>query len=111
MQTYGTTLSDDKTGQIPGFSGSNLPTSLILHHVISRAPTEIPSPFAASDWTLDRYANWCLRTADESARTMFISRAVAAYVTDVEARKQRQYPPIFPLIRRLLERLQQSFET
>lgn len=101
--------------------GSNvniLPGSLVLHHVISRAPDEIPLPYHQTSgsgggqvvgWSLDRYVRWCLRQADESARLTFITRAMDVYVEDVESRQQREYPEIYPLIRDLIEFYQQEF--
>nr|CDS31237.1 oligomeric golgi complex subunit 5 [Hymenolepis microstoma]CDS31243.1 oligomeric golgi complex subunit 5 [Hymenolepis microstoma]CUU98394.1 oligomeric golgi complex subunit 5 [Hymenolepis microstoma] len=59
-----------------GSNVDSLPGSLILHHMISRAPVEIPMPYhqaARNDdqvagWSVDRYVRWCLRQADEPAR-------------------------------------------
>nr|VZI10463.1 unnamed protein product [Spirometra erinaceieuropaei] len=82
---------------------TTLPGSLVLHHVISRAPAEIPSPHTASGWSLARYVHWVLHTPDEAARLNFISHALAVYTEEVEARNQREYPTIFPIIRDLLE--------
>ncbi|VDL61300.1 unnamed protein product [Hymenolepis diminuta] len=100
-----------------GSNVDSLPGSLVLHHVISRAPDEIPSPYHQTSgsgggqvvgWSLDRYVRWCLRQADESARLTFITRAMDVYVEGVESRQQREYPEIYPLIRDLIEFYQQE---
>ncbi|VDL99320.1 unnamed protein product [Schistocephalus solidus] len=82
---------------------TTLPGTLVLHHAISRAPAEIPCPHTASGWSLARYVHWVLHTPDEAARLNFISHALAVYTEQVEARNQREYPAIFPIIRNLLE--------
>lgn len=87
-----------------GLSGDCLPGSLVLHHVIARSPDEIPLPHqTASGWSLERYIRWCLFTADEKARLTFIAKALDVYAEQVEERKQRAYPPIYLVIRDLLE--------
>nr|CDS31241.1 oligomeric golgi complex subunit 5 [Hymenolepis microstoma] len=99
-----------------GSNVDSLPGSLILHHMISRAPVEIPMPYhqaARNDdqvagWSVDRYVRWCLRQADEPARLTFITRAMDIYVEGVESRQQREYPEIYPFIRDLIEFYQQE---
>ncbi|KAL5108684.1 Conserved oligomeric Golgi complex subunit 5 [Taenia crassiceps] len=87
-----------------GLSDDCLPGSLVLHHVIARSPDEIPLPHqTASGWSLKRYIRWCLFTADETARLTFIAKALDVYAEQVEERKQRTYPPIYLVIRDLLE--------
>lgn len=86
-----------------GFVGPQLPGSLVLHHAIARAPEEIPLPYqSASGWSLERYTQWCLSTADESSRLDFVAKALDIYVAQVGSRQQRQYPQIYPIIRDLL---------
>ncbi|VDM19349.1 unnamed protein product, partial [Hydatigera taeniaeformis] len=87
-----------------GLSGDRLPGSLVLHHVIARAPDEIPLPHqTVSGWNLERYIRWCLLTADEAARLAFITNALDVYAEQVEERKQCAYPPIYLILRDLLE--------
>ncbi|VDK36357.1 unnamed protein product [Taenia asiatica] len=89
---------------VVGLSGDCLPGSLVLHHMIARSPDEIPLPHqTASGWSLERYIRWCLFTADETARLAFIAKALDVYAEQVEERKQRTYPPIYLVIRDLLE--------
>ena len=86
-----------------GLVGTCLPMSLVLHHMIARADEDIPLPYqTASGWSLQRYARWCLSSADEATKLAFISKALDVYTEQVKTRKQRSYPPIYLLIRDLL---------
>ncbi|VEL13037.1 unnamed protein product [Protopolystoma xenopodis] len=40
--------------------GARLPVSLVLQHLISRAPSEIPSSYATAGWSIQQYLIWQL---------------------------------------------------
>ena len=96
--------SSEDVQRAVGLVGTSLPGSLVLHHMITRADEEIPLPYqTASGWNLERYTRWCLNTADEAMRLAFIGKALDVYTEQVEARKQRNYPPSYLVIRDLLD--------
>ncbi|CDI98323.1 oligomeric golgi complex subunit 5 [Echinococcus multilocularis] len=103
-KSQGLALLTESSRRAVGLGDDCLPGSLVLHHVIARSPEEIPLPHqTASGWSLDRYIRWCLSTADEATRLAFITKALDVYTEQVQERKQRTYPPIYLVIRDLLE--------
>ncbi|VDO05075.1 unnamed protein product [Rodentolepis nana] len=116
VKSKGSSLTSNRGVIGLGSNVGSLPGSLILHHMIARAPTEIPLPYHQAarggdqieGWSLERYVRWCLRQADEAARLTFITRAMDVYVEGVESRQQREYPEIYPCIRDLIEFYQQE---
>ncbi len=84
--------------------GDCLPISLVVHHLFSRAPSELLSPHQAATWSIGRYSNWLLSHPAEADRLQFIRGAVDAYAKLVHSKGARTYCAVYPVMTKLLSR-------
>ncbi|CAL8107003.1 unnamed protein product [Calicophoron daubneyi] len=82
---------------------TSLPASLVCQHLFSRAPSEIRSPYEAAGWSARRYVSWVLDRETEEERIAFLCNGLTVYAREVEMRQQKEYPPIFVLLRSFLQ--------
>lgn len=76
---------------------SHVPTSILLHFLISRGPIELKLPHQNSGWSAGRYIRWLHQHQDEKERLQLIKGALEAYVQYVRNRGEKEYSPIYIL--------------
>lgn len=78
----------------------DLPLSVILHHLYSRGPDELQSPMQRNKLTPLQYSLW-LDSQGEDQIWKGINATLDDYATKVRARGDKEFSPVYPLMRRL----------
>lgn len=76
----------------------------ILHHLFSRGCTDLKSPHECLGWSIPKYALW-LDSARNSDLFTVIQNSLETYAKLVNARGEKQYTPIYPIIMDLAPKL------
>ncbi|XP_055354434.1 conserved oligomeric Golgi complex subunit 5-like [Paramacrobiotus metropolitanus] len=84
------------------YLGTVIPYSTVLHHLFSRAPVELQSPFQASGWSVSRYCRYLDEHPREMERLMIIKASLDNYANTVRSRGETHYAVIYPLMREML---------
>ncbi|KAH9576128.1 hypothetical protein CY35_01G146200 [Sphagnum magellanicum] len=77
-----------------------LPPSVILHHLYSRAPEELESPMRQSKLSPQQYSLWLDSQGEEQA-WKGIKATLDEYAAKVKARGDKEFSPIYPLMLQL----------
>ena len=77
-----------------------LPPSVILHHLYSRAPSELESPMKSKKLTPIQYSLW-LDSQPEEQVWKGIKSTLDDYASKVKARGDKEFSPIYPLMLKL----------
>lgn len=89
-----------ETSQIPETPESFiLPPSVVLHHLICRAPASsgLQLPFQIPGWNLSHYSTWMDSHSEEDVWAL-IKSALEAYAAQVNARREKEFTPVYPVI-------------
>nr|CAH8830666.1 unnamed protein product [Trichobilharzia regenti] len=84
-------------------SSTQLPASLVCQHMFSRAPEEIRFPHVTAGWSVNYYISWLLKRKTDMERLALLHNNLSAYVHEVQLRQQREYPPIYLLLKKFLD--------
>ena len=84
--------------------GGVVPYSVVLHHLFSRAPADLQSPYRVSGWSLSRYSRFLDDHPRERDRLMVISGGLDAYAQAVRERGETHYAVMYPLMKDLLSK-------
>ncbi|XP_029318165.1 conserved oligomeric Golgi complex subunit 5 [Cottoperca gobio] len=84
--------------------GELFPYSTLLHFFFTRAPSELKSPHQRAEWSIARYSQWLDDHPSERDRLILIRGALEAYVQSVRGRQGKEFAPIYPIMRQLLQR-------
>lgn len=88
--------------------GTIVPYSVVLHHLFSRAPTDLQSPYQSSGWSISRYSRYLDEHRSENERLTILKASLDNYAHSVRNRGETHYAVIYPLMR---EMLNQGFDT
>lgn len=75
----------------------DLPLSVILHHLYSRAPNELESPLQRNKLTHMQYSLW-LDSQGEDQIWKGVKATLDDYATRVRARGDKEFTPVYPLM-------------
>lgn len=78
----------------------DLPTSVILHHLCSRAPEDLLSPMQRNRLTPKQYSLW-LDSQGEDQIWKGIKATLDDYAATVRARGDKEFSPVYPLMLKL----------
>eukprot|EP00850_Spirogloea_muscicola_P018813 SM000176S03144 [mRNA] locus=s176:243275:249137:+ [translate_table: standard] len=84
-----------------------LPPSVVLHHLFSRAPDELESPLQRNRLSPAKYSLW-LDSHSEEDTWKGIRAGLESYAQAVRARGDREFTPIYPLMLSLGQSLIES---
>jgi hypothetical protein len=84
--------------------GEQLPYSYALHHLFSRAPSDMASPHQLKGWTEKAYSDWMDQQTVEKDRLAFIQATLDAYSKRVRGQMKSQYASVYPAMVSLLKR-------
>lgn len=77
-----------------------LPPTVILHHLYTRAPVELESPMKRTKLTPQQYSLWLDSQGEEQA-WKGIKATLDEYAAKVRARGDKEFSPIYPLMLQL----------
>lgn len=77
-----------------------LPPSVVLHHLYTRAPPELESPMKRTKLSPQQYSLW-LDSQGEEAAWKGIKATLDDYAAKVRARGDKEFSPIYPLMLQL----------
>lgn len=77
-----------------------LPPSVVLHHLYSRAPTELESPMKSTKLTPMQYSLW-LDAQTEEQIWKGIKATLDEYASKVRTRGDKEFSPVYPLMLKL----------
>lgn len=83
--------------------GESLPHSVVLHHLFSRAPSELKSPHEVAGWSLGFYSQWLDEHTSEEEKLALIRGTLEAYVQSVRSRGEKEFAAIYPIMLRILQ--------
>eukprot|EP00252_Welwitschia_mirabilis_P013777 TRINITY_DN3034_c0_g1_i3.p1 TRINITY_DN3034_c0_g1~~TRINITY_DN3034_c0_g1_i3.p1 ORF type:complete len:139 (+),score=25.71 TRINITY_DN3034_c0_g1_i3:256-672(+) len=75
----------------------DLPRSVVLHHIYSRAPDELESPMQKNKLTPKQYSLW-LDTHGEEQIWKGIKATLDDYASKIRARGDKEFSPVYPLM-------------
>ncbi|KAL5731859.1 Conserved oligomeric Golgi complex subunit [Ranunculus cassubicifolius] len=78
----------------------DLPASVILHHLYSRAPEELQSPLQRNNFTALQYSRWLDQQGEEQI-WKGIKPTLDDYATKVRSRGDTEFSPVYPLMMKL----------
>ncbi|CAN8026225.1 unnamed protein product [Ixodes persulcatus] len=84
--------------------GETVPYSLLLHFLFARAPPELRSPYEAASWSRSRYSKWLDEHPSEKERLVLIRGAMESYVQMVHQRQGKEFAPVYPVMKELLQK-------
>lgn len=84
--------------------GEVVPHSLVLHFLFAKAPPELRSPYEAASWPRSRYSKWLDEHPSEKDRLVLIRGAMEAYVQTVRQRQGKEFTPVYPVMKELLQK-------
>lgn len=76
----------------------------VLHHLFSRGCPELKSPHECLGWSVSKYVLW-LDTASTTDTLAVIQGSLEKYAKIVNAKGEKQYTPIYPIIMDLAPKL------
>jgi len=76
---------------------SILAPSAVLHHLFSRASASLQSPHTLQNWTLIQYDEW-LEKHTEQDIWILIKKCLDTYASQVNARGEKEFTPLYPLM-------------
>ncbi|KAM4094908.1 hypothetical protein ACB094_06G230600 [Castanea mollissima] len=82
----------------------DLPLSVILHHLYSRGPEDLQSPLQRNKLTNVQYSLW-LDSQGEDQIWKGIKATLDDYATNVRARGDKEFSPVYPLMLQLVSSL------
>lgn len=71
--------------------------STVLHHLFSRASLALQSPHVVQGWTLLQYSEWMDKHNEEEI-WVIIKKALEKYASQVDARGEKEFTPVYPVI-------------
>ncbi len=74
-----------------------LTPTTVLHHLFSRADPSLQSPHITKGWTLSKYSEWLDQHTEEEAWAL-IKSTLEIYTAQVNARGEKEFTPIYPVI-------------
>lgn len=77
-----------------------LPPSVVLHHLYSRAPAELESPMKSTKLTPMKYSLWLDAQAEEQV-WKGIKATLDEYASKVKLRGDKEFSPVYPLMLKL----------
>eukprot|EP00250_Pteridium_aquilinum_P008386 c17905_g2_i1 orf=280-2844(-) len=77
-----------------------LPPSVVLHHLYSRAPAELESPMKSTKLTPMQYSLWLDSQAEEQV-WKGIKATLDEYASKVKLRGDKEFSPVYPLMLKL----------
>lgn len=78
----------------------DLPPTVVLHHLYTRAPVELESPMVRMKLTPQQYSLWLDSQSEEQA-WKGIKATLDKYAAKVRARGDKEFAPIYPLMLQL----------
>lgn len=66
----------------------------LAHYLLSRAPDDLPSPYMAPGWSVDKYSEW-MDSASDLDIWARIKSGLDSYAAQVKSRGQTQYDPVY----------------
>eukprot|EP00897_Mesotaenium_endlicherianum_P004801 jgi/Mesen1/4349/ME000022S03639 len=75
----------------------DIPPSVVLHHLYTRAPEELESPIKRGNLTPAKYSMW-LDTRSEEEAWRGIKASLDAYAQNVHSRGDKEFTPVYPLM-------------
>lgn len=85
----------------------DLPRSVVLHHLYSRAPEELESPMQRTKLTPNQYSLW-LDSQGEEQIWKGIKATLDDYGSKISARGDKEYSPVYPLMLQLCSPLSEN---
>ncbi|XP_048513205.1 conserved oligomeric Golgi complex subunit 5 isoform X3 [Athalia rosae] len=79
----------------------SVPSSLVLLHLFSGAPSDLPSPHQSAGWSISRLSQWLDANPGERERLALSSGPLQRYQLAVRQRNQPTFHPLFPLMAKL----------
>lgn len=79
----------------------SVPSSLVLLHLFSGAPSDLPSPHQSAGWSVGRLSQWLDANPGERERLALSSGPLQRYQLAVRQRNQPTFHPLFPLMAKL----------
>jgi len=70
----------------------------VLHHLFSRGPPMLRSPHVFRGWSVAQYSEFIDHNSQEKIWQMIIKPSLDAYVVLVNARGDKQFCPIYPIL-------------
>lgn len=84
--------------------GDVVPHSLMLHFLFAKAPPELRSPYEAASWSRSRYSKWLDEHTSEKERLVLVRGAMESYVQTVRQRQGKEFAPVYPIMKEILEK-------
>lgn len=80
---------------------SSVPPSLILLHLFSGAPSDLPSPHQSAGWSINRLSQWMDNHPTEKERLALSNGPLQRYELTIRQRNLPTFHPLFPLMTKL----------
>jgi hypothetical protein len=74
-----------------------LSPSVVLHHLFSRASLNLQYPHVIKGWSIAYYSDWLDKHSEEDVWSL-IKYALETYAAQVNARGEKEFTPIYPVI-------------
>eukprot|EP00123_Amoebidium_parasiticum_P010455 comp20115_c0_seq1/m.24821 comp20115_c0_seq1/g.24821 ORF comp20115_c0_seq1/g.24821 comp20115_c0_seq1/m.24821 type:complete len:770 (-) comp20115_c0_seq1:276-2585(-) len=79
----------------------------VLHHLFSRAPNTLQSPYARMQWTLTYYSQWLGSHPPQEALGL-IQASLDSYAGEVTRRGEKEFAPVYPIMVKMLRKAYSS---
>ncbi|XP_015592291.1 conserved oligomeric Golgi complex subunit 5 isoform X2 [Cephus cinctus] len=86
---------------LEGGGEGGVPPSLVLLHLFSGAPSDLPSPHQSAGWSISRLSHWMDNHTSERERLALSSGPLQRYQTLVRHKNLPSFHPLFPLMMKL----------
>uniref|UniRef100_A0A0K2T9U8 Conserved oligomeric Golgi complex subunit 5 n=1 Tax=Lepeophtheirus salmonis TaxID=72036 RepID=A0A0K2T9U8_LEPSM len=96
---------EDMVNSLPQIGSEVLPASTVLHHLFSKAPSDIKSPHQSADWSITRYSKWLEDHPSEKDRLQLIQGALESYVASTRQRNDKSYAYPYPVMLNILQKV------
>eukprot|EP01117_Protostelium_nocturnum_P020411 TRINITY_DN9165_c0_g1_i2.p1 TRINITY_DN9165_c0_g1~~TRINITY_DN9165_c0_g1_i2.p1 ORF type:complete len:748 (-),score=194.71 TRINITY_DN9165_c0_g1_i2:48-2291(-) len=84
--------------QIPNCSEKDiLPPSSVFHHLFSRAPSSLLLPHQLHKWNIAQYSDWMDQHTENQIWNL-LKECLDSYASQVNAKGEKQFTPIYPII-------------
>jgi hypothetical protein len=86
-----------------------LPPSIVLHHLFSRASPSLKSPHVVQNWSVGTYIGW-MELHSEEEIWQLIKMALSTYASQVNAKGDKEFDPMYPILSSLGPKLLQQYK-
>ncbi len=105
------TTPTSTTAPAPIHEIDNLPPSVILHHLFSRAPSSLLSPHVSVGMSIGQYSEWIDHHNEEEIWTHVIKKALDTYASHINAKGEKEFATIYPILLSLGPKLLDHWRT